>query len=202
MSVHYKTEGFVFLAQDRLEADRIFSVFTRDMGRLEVTGRGIRKIASKLRGGIGLFSWSEFEFVQGKHKKTLTDALYIKKFKTLASVPEKLEIAFQISSVVDDFLQGQERDDKLLALLIEVFSRLDENPPRKLIYFYFFWNFVSLLGYAPDLAKVPQDISAIITLIMKKEWEKLAALPVTKETQQLLKKISEEYYHYLRGQTT
>ena len=44
MTVHYKTEGFVFKSVDRLEADRVFSVFTVDFGRIEVFGKSIRKI--------------------------------------------------------------------------------------------------------------------------------------------------------------
>ena len=81
MTLRYKTEGFVFKKEDNLDSNRIFSIFTKDFGKVEVLGRGIRKINSKLKGGIGLFSLSDIEFVQGKIRKTLTDAVFLEKFK-------------------------------------------------------------------------------------------------------------------------
>ena len=67
MTVHYKTRALVFGKEDRLEADRIFSVFTREYGKLSIAGRGIRKITSKLRGGLDIFCVSDIEFIQGKN---------------------------------------------------------------------------------------------------------------------------------------
>ena len=59
MAVHYKTKGFILKKEDRLESDRIFTVFTYDFGRIEIFGKAIRRIASKLKGGIDIFSLSE-----------------------------------------------------------------------------------------------------------------------------------------------
>ncbi len=153
MTVHYKTQGFIFKKEDRVEADRIFSFFTKDFGRLEIFGKSIRKIASKLRGGVELFYVCDIEFIQGKHKKTLTDAVIIKKFSNIEKNPEKLEVAYRICDVVNNFILGQEKDEKILDLLVESFEKLNDTPHCLLMYYYFFWNFVSLLGYAPQLSK-------------------------------------------------
>ena len=99
MALQYKTEGFVFKKEDIFEADRIFSVFTKDFGRIEVLGKAIRKIASKLRGGMAMFDLSEIEFIQGKNKKTLTDAISIKKFSNITKNPEKLLLVVKISEM-------------------------------------------------------------------------------------------------------
>jgi len=151
-----KTQGFVFKTEDMFEADRIFSVFTKDFGRIEVVGKSIRKIASKLRSGIPLFGLSEIEFIQGKNKKTLTDALTVEKFPEISQSPEKLMVAKTISEFVDRCIKGQEPDEGIFALLNETFGMLDNlsltTANFSLLYPYFFWNFVSLLGYKPELA--------------------------------------------------
>lgn len=156
MSLQYKTEGFVFKKEDRFEADRNFSVFTKDFGRIEVLGKSIRKIASKLRSGIDIFSFSEVEFVQGKTRKTLTDAIVLKKPSNIYT-PEKLKISYYISNVLDDFIKGEEKDENILQLIDDTFAKLEEYTKEdcSIIYYYFFWNFMAVLGYQPELSNCP-----------------------------------------------
>ncbi len=153
MTVHYKTQGFIFKKEDRAEADRVFSVFTQDFGRLEITGKAIRKISSKLRGGIELFYVCDIEFIQGKHKKTLTDAKAVEKFSAIMVSPEKYEVACRISDLVSNFIKGEEKDDDIFGLLVTSFKLLNDSGHCLLIYYYFFWNFMAVLGYAPELSK-------------------------------------------------
>jgi len=157
MSVYYRTQGFVFKKKDILEADRVFSVFTYDFGRLEIFGKAIRKITSKLRGGIEIFSLSEIEFIQGKNRKTLTDTIAIEKFKNIIKDPVRLEISYKISNVLDNFVKGQEKDESVFILLKDTLNELN-NPDLKpssaqLIYYYFLWNFLSKMGYHPEIQK-------------------------------------------------
>ena len=69
--------------EDRGESDRFFTVYTKEFGKLDILGKSIRKISSKLRAGMGLFSLSEIEFIQGKALKTLTDAILNEEFRNL-----------------------------------------------------------------------------------------------------------------------
>jgi len=155
MTEYYTTKGIVFKKEDRFEADRVFSVFTKDFGRVKVIGKAIRKITSKLRSGIEIFSFSEVEFIQGRNKKTLINAVLINKFNNIFLVPEKLEIAYKISDVLDDLIKGEEKDENIFNLLNDSFNKLDaySSPINNysLVYYYFFWNFISILGHAPEL---------------------------------------------------
>ena len=155
MAVLYKTWGFVFKKEDRMESDRMFSVFTKDFGKVEVFGKAIRKINSKLRAGIEIFSFCEIEFVQGKNRKTLIDAVLLEKFKAIENSPEKLEIAFKIRDILNNFIKGEEKDEKILDLVSDTFKKLGqlENSNYLLVSLYFFWNFISVLGHAPELSK-------------------------------------------------
>lgn len=137
MTTYYRTKGFVFKKDQMNESDQTFSVFTKDFGRLELKAKAIRKITSKLRSGIDIFYFSELEFIQGKNNKTLTDAVKIKKFDANSRTLNK------ISDVLDNFIKGQEKDERTFELLNEIFEKLN----NKLAFQYFFWNFVSLQGY-------------------------------------------------------
>jgi len=155
MFTHYRTQGFILKKIDSGEADRLFTIYTKNFGKLELLAKAIRKIKSKLRGGLEIFYLSEIEFIQGKTHKTLTDAILIEGFKNLKKDLARLVVAYRISEIFNKLVKGQEADEKLWHLLIETFQKLnaDDLKPKiyNLIYYYFIWNFLSLLGYQPEL---------------------------------------------------
>lgn len=155
MATHYRTQAFILNKADLWEADQVFTVFTKDFGKLKILGKAIRKIKSKLRAGIELFYLSEIEFIQGKNYKTLTDATAIEKLNNVKQDLEKLEIVSQIVENTDDLIRGEEKDEDVWNLLTEAFQKLENYElgikNYELIYYYFFWNLLSILGYQMDL---------------------------------------------------
>jgi len=237
MATHYKTRAFVFKKNDRNESDGVFSVFTEDFGRLDIFAKAIRKTVSKLRSGIGIFYMSEIAFIQGKSRKTLTDANKIEKFDGVYQDIEKFKIANRIGEVLDNFINGEEKDRDMFNLLREVFYELNDRNIKsekcEMVYYYFLWNTLSLLGYLPEVQKcnicqeklnpcgvyfsgklggvickkclgqdasaekINSDIVKILRLIFKKEWQVMSKLRVELSSQELFKKISDNYYSYI-----
>jgi len=155
MFTHYRTQGFILGKCDSGEADRIFTIFTKDFGKLDLLARAERKITSKLRAGLEIFYLSEIEFIQGKAYKTLTDAILVCDFKNLRSNLKKLATAYKISETLNDLVKGEEPDKKIWQLLQEVFGKLDD--PRmpgakyQILYHYFLWNLLLILGYELEI---------------------------------------------------
>jgi len=157
MTQRYKTQAFVFKKIDMNESDRFYSVFTNEFGRLDIFAKAIRKNASKLKSGIDIFFVSDIEFIQGKNKKTLTDAITIKRFSNVWEDLEKFKIANKIGETLDNFIRGEEKDEYIFNLLKEVFCKLNDSSldaeKYSLIYYYFLWNTFSLLGYSSEVYK-------------------------------------------------
>ena len=155
MADHYRTLGIILKKKERGEADQLFTIYTKDFGKLNILGKGIRKISSKLKAGMEIFYLSEIEFIQGKAHKTLTDTILIDRFKNLRSELKRLNTAFKIVKVLDRFSLKQEPDKKIWQLLEESFKKLDDVkskiPNPELIYYYFLWNLFSVLGYQPEM---------------------------------------------------
>jgi DNA repair protein RecO (recombination protein O) len=151
MFIHYRTKGIVLKKEDRGESDQLFTVYAKDFGRILVLGRAIRKISSKLRAGIDIFYLSEIEFIQGKAYKTLTDALVVEKFSNIRRNLGKLKIAHKVAEITVNFLKGEEKDDKLWALLLDTLNAIDDKELKakkaRLLLYYYIWHFFSLLGY-------------------------------------------------------
>jgi len=156
MFVNYRTQGLVLKKVDRGEADQLLTIYSKDFGKLEILGKAIRKISSKLRAGAEIFYLSEIEFIQAKAHKTLTDARAINKFENIRSDLKRLKIAHKIAETLDELVKGQEKDENLWQLLQEVFRKLNNCQIVKLsncqlLFYFFLWNLFSILGYEPQL---------------------------------------------------
>ena len=175
MAAQYRTLGFVLKKEDLREADKSFTVYTEDFGKLEILGKAIRKIKSKLRSGMELFYFSEIEFIQGKAHKTLTDAIAIEKFKNIRQDLKRMEIARKIAGATEELIKGQERDREIWDLLNEVFEKLNNLSSvignLSLLYHYFFWNLLSILGYQVDLYHCVKCQEKLNSGIMNFSWE-------------------------------
>ena len=144
MFIRYRTLGFIFKKEDRGEADQVFKIFTKDFGKIEVLGKGIRKISSKLRSQIDIFYISEIEFIQGRLYKRLTDALLIERFENLRKRLKRLSIAYQICEVLDGLIKGEEKEEKIWDLILETFKNLnDPNLQFKFLTALFIANFAA-----------------------------------------------------------
>ena len=110
MAVHYRTQGIILRKQDMGEADRVFTVFTKDFGKLKLRAVSERKITSKLRGGLELFYLAEIEFIQGKTHKTITDAFSLCSYPALRSNLGRLRMMARFAEIADDIISVQEPD--------------------------------------------------------------------------------------------
>lgn len=154
MALHYRTLGFFLKKNDIGEADRVFTVFTLDFGKIKILGKAIRKVTSKLRGGIDIISLSELEFIQGKTYKTLTDSVILERFEDVKKDLDKLKIGQRIVGSLDNLTGKEEKDEKLWNLLKEVFGKMnrwEQKGNLQIIYYYFLWNLFSIIGYKPEL---------------------------------------------------
>lgn len=147
MAFHYKTQGIILKKQDQGEANRIFKVFCKEYGKLTMFAISERKITSKLRSGLELFSLSQLEFVQGKQKKVLVEAIpltqHLIPFKDLAC----LRSALQITKLVDQHMAEQEKDEKVWDLLLQSFFELKQGAAPEKTYQSFVPQFMTLAGY-------------------------------------------------------
>lgn len=89
MSYHiYTTKGITLSYRPWREADRIYSILTRDLGLVRARALGVRKEPSKLRGALEPVTLATISLVRGKEHWRVTSADSIQK---IASRPEILK---------------------------------------------------------------------------------------------------------------
>ena len=147
----YRTEAVILDKADRGEADQIFTVYSKDYGRIEVSARGIRKMASKLRAATQVMSLCDVEFIQGKNFKTLTDSLCENRFDTARADLKKIAAFVNISKLTAKLLKNSERDGRVWNLLTETLFCLEESQTEAADAIEHCWNLLSVLGWRPGL---------------------------------------------------
>ncbi|HOK35080.1 MAG TPA: DNA repair protein RecO [Candidatus Pacearchaeota archaeon] len=147
-----KTKAIVLLKKDIGEADQLFTLYTENFGKIEVLGKGIRKIKAKLRGALQDLNYISLEFVQGKNFFIATDAILKNRFKTIKKEIKRYRFALYLCDLTNKFVKEEERDEKIWQLLLETTYNLQLTTYNLgLIVRYFEWNLLSLLGFEPEL---------------------------------------------------
>ena len=76
----YHTEGIVLGYRNSREADRVVKIFTRELGLVVAQVQGARKLSSKHRYGLQLFSRSKISLIRGKSMWRVTGVIPIQTF--------------------------------------------------------------------------------------------------------------------------
>ena len=101
MSYHiYTTKGLVLAERPKREADRIYSLLTRDFGLVQAIALGVRKEESKLRGALEPYVFSMVSLVRGKEYWRITSAESIKNISPSQIVARPL-------ALIEKFVQGE-----------------------------------------------------------------------------------------------
>ncbi|MBI3624463.1 DNA repair protein RecO [Candidatus Saccharibacteria bacterium] len=146
------TTGIVLGRIDFQEADRILTVLTPDYGKITAMARGVRKVKSKLAGGIELFSVSHITFIPGKGEiDTLISTRLQSHFGTIVKNLDRTMLGYELLKRINKLTEaaaGPEYFD-LLANALEGLN--DEQLSNDLLDFWFNMQLLKITGHSPNL---------------------------------------------------
>ena len=133
------------------EADRIITVITPDQGKLRLMAKGVRKIKSKLAGGIELFSISSITFIPGKKDiSTLVSTRLTTHYGNIVANIERTTTGYDFLKIVDKVTED-ECDKEFFDLLVVALEALnDASISIELIESWFYLSLLKLLGHEPN----------------------------------------------------
>ena len=70
----YRTEAIVLKRTDFGEADRLLTLFSKDLGKISAIAKGARKPQSRKTGHVELFMRSKFFIAKGRNLDIITQA--------------------------------------------------------------------------------------------------------------------------------
>jgi DNA repair protein RecO (recombination protein O) len=120
------TEGIILSRIEYGEADRIITVLTPEHGKLRLMARGVRRIKSKLAGGIELFSVSDLSYIKGKGEiGTLVSSRLKTHYGSIVQDLSRVQLGYELIKLINKATEDQP-DEEYFNLLRESFKALDD----------------------------------------------------------------------------
>jgi DNA repair protein RecO (recombination protein O) len=146
----YKTAGIV-LRQRRLgEADKIVSLFTPNLGKLDAVAKGVRRPRSKLAGHVEPLTYTSFMLARGRELDIVTQAQTIEVFPALREDLERTGRALYVAELVDRFTPERQENVQVFRLLLETLRRLATEDRLDITLRFFEMRLLGHLGYQPQ----------------------------------------------------
>lgn len=148
----FRVEAVVLRHSDFGEADRLLTLYTRQLGKTRALAKGARKIASRKAGHIEPFTHVKLQLAQGRDMPLITQADTIDAYLPLR---EDLILTSQASYVIE-LLDRFTYDDGVespstFRLLTETLSRLASKADPWLAIRYYEMRLLDHLGFRPQL---------------------------------------------------
>lgn len=150
------SDAIILARTDYGEADRIITLLTPDHGKLCLIAKGVRRVRSKLAGGIELFSVTNITYIKGRGDVgTLVSARlqihYGRIVQDLNRTMLGYELIRQLHKATED-----EPESEYFQLLQQAFAALDDtNINVDLIRLWFSAQLLRLNGHSPNLQTEP-----------------------------------------------
>lgn len=148
---NYQTEAFIIKKTKLGEADRILTLYTPELGKIQGFAKGVRRPKSKLSGHLELLTYSQVSLARGKNIDTIIGSQTINGFLPLKSDLGLVSCALYITELINQFTADHVEDKSLFDLLIDTMHRLCNCRSKELLLRYFELHMLKEVGYRPRL---------------------------------------------------
>src|SRR3954468_11171776 len=98
----FKTQGIILNRTEYGEADRILTFLTANHGKVKAIAKGVRKLKSKLAGGIELFSISDLSFIVGSGEiNTLASSRLVTHYGGIVKNLDRTNLGYEFIKIID-----------------------------------------------------------------------------------------------------
>ena len=150
--MEYKFTGIVLGKYNIGEADRIYTIYTLEKGKIKAIAKGVRKSQARLAGNLENFSLVDLAIAKGRGTGKITGSIVENNFRNLRSNLEALGNVFEAVKILDKLTGLEEKDANIFDLLESYLETADEASLEKeesisLITQGFILKLLDLLGY-------------------------------------------------------
>lgn len=148
----YKTDGIILKRKNYGESDRILTVLTKDIGKIKIIAKGVRKISSKRAGHLEIFTNSRFTLFEGRTFDYVTEASAIDQYESFRNNLSKASFAYYLCELVDYLLPERQEQPEIYDRMNESFfilCRTESEADRHVEVYKFALDMLWNLGFLP-----------------------------------------------------
>ena len=147
----YQTEAIIIKKTKLGEADRIFTLYTPHLGKIQAFAKGVRRPKSKMAGHLELLTHSQVSLARGRNLDTLIGSQTINSFLPLKSDLWLSACALYATELVNQFTADHVENRPLFQLLLKTLHLLCQTGGNELVLRYFELHLLDEVGYRPEL---------------------------------------------------
>jgi DNA repair protein RecO (recombination protein O) len=133
------------------EADRIVTLFSRDLGKIRAVAKGVRKTTSRSAGHLEPFTLSDIMFAVGRELDVISQADTLESFRQVREDLVLTTHAYYLAEVVDLLTEDRMENRAVFDTLVEGLRDLAEHTDSRLVLIIFHLRLLEALGYRPEL---------------------------------------------------
>jgi DNA repair protein RecO (recombination protein O) len=118
-----KLTGIVMAKKNVGEADRLYSIYTQEIGKVTALAKGVRKSEARLAGSLENLNLVDFSIARTQGTGKISGAILENNFPSLRSSPGALSRAYQDLKLAERIIGLEEKDEEIFSLM---FSYLEE----------------------------------------------------------------------------
>ena len=148
----FRVDAVVLRHSDYGEADRLLTLYTRQLGKTRAVAKGARKIASRKAGHIEPFTHVKLQLAKGRDMLILTQADTVDAYQPLREDLILTSHASYVLELLDRFTyQDETENSAIFNLLTATLARLASKSDPWLVIRYYEMRLLDHLGFRPQL---------------------------------------------------
>ncbi len=146
------TKGIILRRTNFGEADRIITVLTNNQGKIRLVAKGVRRIKSKLAGGIELLSVNDITYMPGKGDLgTLVSARVVSNFGKIITDVDRTMYTYEVLKQIDRTTEDSSEPEYFQLLLASLQGIDTMDLSLDWVRLWFNLQMLILSGHAPNL---------------------------------------------------
>lgn len=147
------TRGIVLRYVNYRETSRILTLFSRELGKITVSGKGCLRPKSRERAATEMFTLGEYTLSERTGRYYLNSACIENAFYNLRLDIDRLALAAYFAELCESVLNEEEPQPELFDLLSSMMGALcNDKASLELIRFFFEVKSMDLLGFRPEVS--------------------------------------------------
>jgi DNA repair protein RecO (recombination protein O) len=156
-----KLTGVIIAKKDVGEADRLYTFYTLEKGKIQALAKGVRKVQARLAGSLENFNLVSFNVVGKGTVKKITNAIVEDNFLSLRNNLDALRLIFRSIRILNQLVDKEEKDENIFNLLAEYLqsvesASINSSDKIELISQGFLFKLLDNLGYRFEVMKCTQ----------------------------------------------
>ncbi|UCG94518.1 MAG: DNA repair protein RecO [Candidatus Aerophobus sp.] len=149
-----KTEGIVLKYMRYGDTSMIFSLYTKDFGKIKLLAKGVRNKRSKVT-PLGIFTIAEIVYYKKERieLQLLSSAETLRNYSGLTKSINRFSWASALAELLEQLIKGEEPNQRIFNLSLKTLSRMEKTEEVNLekLFWVFTLKLLSHLGYRPKL---------------------------------------------------